>query len=282
MTQHTGQHLISALALDTFGLQTHSWNLTATGACYIDFKPVVGDEVARLDVVEKDGVIGRLEEQVNGKIMEDTPVTAAWYMPEDPVFKEKVRSRLLPKGFEGEVRTVTIEGVDTNTCCGTHVARLGELLVVKFVKVERVKKNILRVHFVAGDRVRALFEKHVDQAGGIGKVLGTGDLTEQVERVRKLEADNKKLKSTVTGVWDQLVAYKIKELASEKVAVCDLGESLVEADVYKKLVRGVKEASGEAGYCIFVISGNEEGATFLLESSDPAIVDSRGVARRGP
>lgn len=41
----------------------------------------------------------------------------------------KVRTRGLPDDHVGSVRVVTIEGMETNMCCGTHVSNLSHLQV---------------------------------------------------------------------------------------------------------------------------------------------------------
>jgi misacylated tRNA(Ala) deacylase len=40
-----------------------------------------------------------------------------------------VRGRGLPDDHAGPIRVVTIEGVDSNMCCGTHVNNLSDLQV---------------------------------------------------------------------------------------------------------------------------------------------------------
>ena len=41
----------------------------------------------------------------------------------------------------GPVRVVALEGVDTNTCCGTHVPTTAHLQAVKLLRTERAKGN---------------------------------------------------------------------------------------------------------------------------------------------
>jgi len=41
----------------------------------------------------------------------------------------QVRTRGLPEDHVGVVRVVTIEDIDTNMCCGTHVSNLSHLQV---------------------------------------------------------------------------------------------------------------------------------------------------------
>jgi alanyl-tRNA synthetase len=50
-------------------------------------------------------------------------------------------------------QVVEIPGVDFNKCCGTHLASTGEIQLVLFSKVDRVKGNF-RLHFLAGACLR--------------------------------------------------------------------------------------------------------------------------------
>jgi len=64
-----------------------------------------------------------------------------------------VRTRGLPDDHKGPVRVVTIEGVESNMCCGTHVTNLSQLQTIKLLRIEKGKKNKLNLHFLAGGRV---------------------------------------------------------------------------------------------------------------------------------
>jgi misacylated tRNA(Ala) deacylase len=270
--QHTAQHLISALALDTFSMQTHSWSLAPiTEHCYIDFKLVDDETVEAMDKLENEGTVGKLEGLTNAKIAQNVKVTPAWFSPEDEVFKAKVRSRLLPKGFTGEVRTVEIEGVDMNTCCGTHVPSLGAISSVKFTKTERIKRTTLRIYFVAGDRVLDNFEKNLQQQAAIAKVLSTPNLEEQTVRVSNLFLENKEMKKDISTLWEMIIPYKVADAVENEVFLCDLGESVVDAAIYKKIGMGVLKEK-KASAC-FLISGTDDEATFFAESSDAQVVD---------
>jgi len=64
-----------------------------------------------------------------------------------------VRTRGLPDDHKGPVRVVTIEGVESNMCCGTHVTNLSQLQTIKLLRIEKGKKNKLNLYFLAGGRV---------------------------------------------------------------------------------------------------------------------------------
>jgi len=143
MQQHSAQHLLSALAQDHLGLATVGFHL--------------GDDATTIDL---DGPLSsakrdRLAAMANDAIRHARPVQAHAVSVEEYQAME-LRSRGLPEGHEGLVRLVSIEGVDVNTCGGTHVSHLGELQLVHIARVERYKGGS-RLHFLAGGRaLRAL------------------------------------------------------------------------------------------------------------------------------
>ncbi|NOY27433.1 MAG: alanyl-tRNA editing protein, partial [Oligoflexia bacterium] len=139
MQQHTAQHLLTAIAQDRLELATVGFHLGAS-----------------LSTIDLDGPLSkrdrdRLEIWANDEIRANRPVshqtvTVAQYGALD------VRSRGLPAGHTGPVRLVAIDGLDLNTCGGTHVSSLGQIQLVHILRTERGKAGS-RLHFLAGGRV---------------------------------------------------------------------------------------------------------------------------------
>ncbi len=53
----------------------------------------------------------------------------------------------------GPVRVVSIQGIDNNMCCGTHVTNLSHLQAIKLLNVEKGKKGKTNLFFLSGQRV---------------------------------------------------------------------------------------------------------------------------------
>jgi misacylated tRNA(Ala) deacylase len=160
MQQHTAQHLLSAIIEDTLGAGTVGFHL--------------GDNTTTIDLArslstaELTGALDR----VNAEIRAARAVRAE-VVDLDEYAARDVRSRGLPDGFTGDVRLVGIEGLDLNTCGGTHVANTAALQVVQVVRAERYKGGS-RVHFVAGERARAAHGRALDREQGMSKALTAG------------------------------------------------------------------------------------------------------------
>ncbi|MES2645132.1 MAG: alanyl-tRNA editing protein [Myxococcota bacterium] len=159
MQQHSGQHLLSAIAHDRFGLPTTAFHLGAE-RCAIE---VDGDGEVVADTLSE------LEAAVNEAIRDDRPV----HVREVTVAEMAalpVRTRGLPEGFVGSVRLVEIAGIDLNTCGGTHVDRTGRLQAIKLLGVERMKRGT-RIPFVAGGRVLGLLGDTLAREAALVRLL---------------------------------------------------------------------------------------------------------------
>lgn len=161
MQQHTGQHLLTAVAQDRFGWATTAFHLGA-----------------QVSDIEVDGAVGgealaELEAAVAQAIREARPVTARWVTAE-AYGAEAVRSRGLPAGHTGEVRLVGIEGLDLNTCGGTHLAHTGQLESLCLLGTEPLRGGT-RIFYVAGGRVRSRMRRHEGRNLALRTLLGAPD-----------------------------------------------------------------------------------------------------------
>lgn len=117
MQQHTGQHLLSAVLVELFGVQTLSFHLGADASTI-----EVGAGVLDPHRVEA------AERRANELVSENRPVTVTF---EDAGGAEGLRK---PSGRGGVLRVVGIAGYDRSACGGTHVrstAEIGPILIRK-------------------------------------------------------------------------------------------------------------------------------------------------------
>lgn len=179
MQQHSGQHLITAVADDLYGYATTSWYL-AEAVSHIELDT---DKVTEEEMV-------KIEDIANQKIREATPVSIVEYEATDPRLKE-IRTRGLPEDVVGPVRVVTIEGVDANMCCGTHVRNLADLQAVKLLHTEKGKGGRTLLFFVAGSRLLRYFGECVGRERQLNTLLHCCP----ADHIRLAEKNQKDLKS---------------------------------------------------------------------------------------
>uniref|UniRef100_A0A224XPM8 Alanyl-transfer RNA synthetases family profile domain-containing protein n=1 Tax=Panstrongylus lignarius TaxID=156445 RepID=A0A224XPM8_9HEMI len=201
MQQHSGQHLITALADSEFGYSTTSWWL--------------GEEISFIEldtsqITNKE--LNALEEIVNEKIRQALSVTVKVYEEGDPELTES-RTRGLPKDHEGSVRVITIESIESNMCCGTHVSNLSQLQVVKLMGCEKGKKNKINVNFLVGNRVLKRFEKMYKNELSLNLLLRNGPDMHQ-ELIEKLQKSVKLMNKKLDQTMKDLIALQVKNLKS--------------------------------------------------------------------
>ncbi|MBK9966059.1 MAG: alanyl-tRNA editing protein [Holophagales bacterium] len=159
MQQHTAQHLLTAVAADRLGWETTAFHL---GPETCDVELAVASVGA--------GDLLRLEDEVAAEIRAARPVTQRRVRP-DEMGSLPVRSRGLPEGHEGDVRLVEIEGIDLNTCGGTHLRATSEIEALKLLGTEKLRGGT-RLFFVAGGRIRRRLGGHEERSGRLRVLLG--------------------------------------------------------------------------------------------------------------
>ncbi len=110
-----------------------------------------------------------------------------------------------PAGEAGSVTVVVplsgspvfIEGIDLNTCCGTHLRSTAEIEVVKLLSTESLRGGV-RLTFVAGGRARVRLGRFEVQNAALRAALGAPDegLVEAArDRVARLVHSERRVRS---------------------------------------------------------------------------------------
>jgi alanyl-tRNA synthetase len=176
--QHSGQHLLSAVLAEDFGVETISFHLGQDDTT-IDL--ALESREAQIAILDR---LPDVEQRVNAAITRNLPVrTHTMTLDAAQALLAEGRLRKLPP-VEGEVRVVEIAGLDLNACGGTHVSALGEIGVVLLRDTERVRKS-LRLHFLCGQRAvqaaRADFEEMRQAAAALS--VGRNRVSETLQRM---------------------------------------------------------------------------------------------------
>ncbi|XP_029820322.1 LOW QUALITY PROTEIN: alanyl-tRNA editing protein Aarsd1 [Manacus vitellinus] len=202
MQQHSGQHLITAIAEQMFGFKTTSWELGRQRSLIeLDTPSMTAEQVKAL------------EKSVNEKIRDRVPVTVRELAADDPEI-ERVRSRGLPDDHVGPVRVVDIEGIDSNMCCGTHVSNLSDLQVIKLLGVEKGKKNKTNLIFLVGNRVLKSVEQSHSTEKALTSLLKNGP-GEHVEAVKRLQSSVKLLQKNNLNLLRDIAVLIARDFKSK-------------------------------------------------------------------
>ncbi len=143
MQQHTGQHLLSAMFQERFGLPTVSFHLGAD-VCTIDLR---GPEPTA-------EILEGAERATNKIVFENRPVNVR-YGTADQLAQLGVRKEVDRAGI---LRAMEIEGADLQPCGGTHVKTTGQIGLVLVRRCTKVRQD-WRVEFVCGSRAESAARK---------------------------------------------------------------------------------------------------------------------------
>ncbi len=133
MQNHTGEHLVSGTVHRLYGLDNIGFHLGDRDVT-CDFNGELSDEQLR-----------EVERVVNRAVWENVEVYAEY--PDPATLPDlDYRSKL---ELTEDVRLVTIPGYDVCACCAPHVARTGEIGLIKIVNSEKAHGGT-RVHMICG------------------------------------------------------------------------------------------------------------------------------------
>jgi len=142
MQNHTGEHILSGLMHNRYGFDNIGFHLSDNSVT-LDVNGQLSDE----DILT-------LEWEANEVVYRNLPVEVSYPSAEE-LDRISYRSKI---EIEGQTRLVTIPGVDICACCATHVARTGEIGLVKIVKTLRYNGG-MRLFIMCGRRALALMQR---------------------------------------------------------------------------------------------------------------------------
>jgi alanyl-tRNA synthetase len=204
MQQHTGQHILSAAFEQLLDADTVGFHLGAE-ACTIDIN------VPHLGLA----AVTPVEELVNQVIWEDRPVDTR-FVTSDELGILPLRR---PPTVVGPVRIVDIADFDVNPCGGTHVARTGEIGLIKIVRLE-YRGDETRVEFLCGKRAFHDYRSRSDVVNQLANMLTVG-YWELDQAVARLQIEGKQLRKDLRQAHSRLLKVEASELAKSAVIPTD-------------------------------------------------------------
>ncbi len=135
MCQHSGEHIVSGLICRHFSCDNVGFHIS-DDLVTIDFN-------AQIEWAE----LREIEDEANRLIREDLPVRCYWPDAAELAATD-YRSK---KALSGDVRLVEFPRADLCACCGTHVAKTGEIGLIKLTGCEPHRGGV-RIQMACGAR----------------------------------------------------------------------------------------------------------------------------------
>ena len=200
MQQHTGQHLLSAVFQERFGLPTVSFHL-GESACTIDLR---GPQPS-VQILEG------AARATNAIVFEDREISVRYGTAEQfaqmGVRKEVERT--------GTLRAIEIAGIDLQACGGTHVRRTGQIGTILLRGCSKIRQD-WRIEFLCGSRAESAARKDADMLARVAAQLKCApqDLDGSVERLlQEREVATRNLRSLLPKLADADVATRLQLIA---------------------------------------------------------------------
>jgi alanyl-tRNA synthetase len=187
MQQHTGQHLLSAVFDGLFGLRTVGFHL--------------GGEISTIDLeggAPEAAPLREAERRANQIVCENRPVVVRFQNSTEAAGLRK------PSERAGELRIVSIEGLDRSACGGTHLRATGEIGSILLRKIEKVRQST-RVEFLCGARAVARARADFETLSKVAQLFSApldetaALVAAQLESARAAEKARRKLELDLAG-----------------------------------------------------------------------------------
>ncbi len=242
MRHHTAEHIVCSIAHRWYGFNNVGFHL--------------GSEDVTLDL---DGELTReqidaIEDEANRVVAANVAVTATIPSAEEltvAVYRSK-------KELDGDVRLVTIDGVDCCACCAPHVGRTGEIGLIKLLDFIRYKGGV-RIHLLCGDAALADYRLRYMQSAEISAKLSVKqhDITTAVDR---LIAERDALKLSLRAANRIIADMQVAAVEPTNKPVFLIGEDW-DVETLRRVVNGL---TGRCGGLCAAYSGSNGVYQYVL------------------
>ena len=263
MQQHTAQHLLTAVALNRFGWKTTAFHLR-------DRESDIELDVESLSQEQLEALEGEVMDEVRrGRKVRGWRVT-----PEEYAAME-VRSRRLPAGHQGDFRLVEIEGLDLNTCGGTHLHSVSEIECLKLLGTESMRGGT-RLRWLAGGRVRKRLAQHEERNSRLRSLFDTGD--EDLVEVAGLKLNQlKQAGREIKQLNGRLAEATVAHLATRQEKLVESHFEETEMSFLQQVARGF--ASSKHPGVLFLTASRGAGHFFVLAMAKDRPYDLPAMGR---
>jgi len=266
MQQHSGQHLVSAVLENEHKINTMSWWMAETS------EHKVGVSYIELDQPVSDTLLSTVEDRCNSVIQSALDMTVTTYQVGDPAL-DQAHTRGLPADAAGPVRLVSIPGVDSNLCCGTHVSCTSQLQVVKLVNMES-KKGKHWLYFLVGGRVNAYLQSCLGRERTLTKILNNAP-EEHIDLVDKMQKTLKVSQKNNSNLLKELAVYEAQKTkqTSPKPLYCVVHRKEGDSDFISAFI---KELDDNDLLSVVTVGDEKAGPGQLVVTGEALIVQEIG------
>ena len=255
MQIHSGEHIVSGLMHAKYGYSNVGFHLGSE--ITMDFD----GELTRAQLDE-------IEDEANRIIYQNVAITAE-YPSSEVLAATAYRSKL---ELTESVRLVTIGEYDTCACCAPHVARTGEIGMIKLLDAIRYKGG-MRIHFLSGSAALAHYRKTWSDVAALSAMLSVPQ-SEVVAGLERREAEIEKRGATIAALRRQLLDYKIAALTETAGNLCIFTDDPDMLSLRLLVNAGVEKCTG---ICAAFYGNDQDGYRYIMGAAN---VDLRALSKQ--
>ncbi len=251
MQQHTGQHILSQAFIRTANAQTIGFHLS--------------DETVTIDLdceTVDEATIDAAEKLANQIVWQNHPVVVRWATLQEA---QSLPLRKIPANGGEKLRLVDILDFDLTACGGTHVARTGEVGLIKIIKKESRNKKA-RILFCCGQRALAHHRLLNEIVHQLSTQLTTGatDLTASIARMQENDKESRRHVKRLQGQLDEFEAHRLFD-EGQKLDDVTLVIHVFENDAGR--ARGIASRLSKMGRTVALLASTGERCHLIFSRS---------------
>lgn len=254
MQQHTGEHIVSGIVHAQYGYDNVGFHIGEQDVT-VDFSgPLTPADLSEV------------ERAANWVVWQNEPVRVLWPTPAELANME-YRSK---KELTGAVRIVCVGDTDVCACCGTHVARCGQVGCIKITSAQSYKGGT-RVTLLCGMRAFNDYCTKFENAQQISALL-SAKINETAVAVQRLADETAALKAEKAALENRLFAQRADALRGNAHAL--VFEPGLSPDSLRRLCAALMEAC--PGVCAAFSGTDADGYKYALGSAGGTDVRALG------
>lgn len=261
MQQHSGEHIISGLVNKKYGYNNVGFHLSLNEVT-LDFDGSLSPEQ-----------LNEIELAANKVIYRNLPIEIS-YPTKEELEKLSYRSKI---EIDGQVRIVTIPGVDICACCAPHVSSTGEIGIIKITQVQSYKGGV-RLHILCGERALKDYSEKQQSVSTIASDMSVKQ-TQICEGYLRLKEELFKQKETFNELQAKYLSLLISSLPTpDEVKNVTLFIEPMDNIAVRNAVNSLLEKY--SGYCSIFTGSDEEGYRFISGSRELDCNELAAMLRR--
>lgn len=245
MQHHTGEHIISGIINQKYGADNIGFHM-GRDVVTVDFNVLINKEqIKEVENLANEAIYKNIDVQVIISNKEEL---------ENVNYRSK-------RDLDGDIRIVKIPGYDTCACCGIHVAKTGEIGIIKILSIEKYKKGT-RIYMICGQKAINKYNEIYESVDSVSTLLSVKH-NEVFDAVMNLKKDIQKEISKNTELQNKLLDEKIKNINRQKNII--FFEENISSKEMKNMLNKLK---AKAENIVAIFSIEENTCKYMIESEN--------------